>query len=105
MKFFNMGLRRHDLLDEMGAEDRVFNNDLRLRTYWKAYHILSKPYTYWGTMYRLDMDKLKKDLESMDLSGEEWNDYDSSGHPYWDYQWHVDANTGDAWRLVKKENK
>ena len=21
----------------------------------------------------------------------------------WDYEWHVDAKTGDAWRLVKKE--
>ena len=22
----------------------------------------------------------------------------------WDYEWHVDAKTGDAWRLVKKES-
>jgi len=22
---------------------------------------------------------------------------------FWDYEWHVDPNTGDAWRLVKRE--
>lgn len=51
---------------------------------------------------KLAIEELLKDI---DMSGEEWNDYDNNGHPYWDYQWHVDVNTGDSWRLVKKENK
>ncbi len=106
MKFFHMGLRRHDLLDSMGAEDKVLKNDLKLRTCWRLYEVLNEPYMRWGTIYQLDMTKLKESLEDMDLSGDGWNDYDENGIPYWDYlEWHEDPITGDAWRLVKKENK
>jgi hypothetical protein len=105
MKFFYLGLRRHDLLEDMGAEDRVFKNDLRLKLWWRLYDILGRPYMRWGTMYQLDMAKLKEDLENMDLSGDGWDDYDDNGHPYWYYtEWQEDPVTGDAWKLIKKEN-
>lgn len=113
MKFFNLGLRRHDLLEGMGAEDRVFKNDFRLKLWWRLYEIIGTPYMKWGTMYQLDMDKLKKELADMDLSGEEWNDYDENGIPYWektgtvdpDYNpWqYIDPETNDAFRLIYKE--
>ncbi len=102
MKFFDMGLRRHDQLENMGAEDRVFHADLKLKTCWKLYKVLSEPYMRWGTMYQLDMTKLKEEFADMDLSGDGWNDYDENGHPYWLYtEWQEDPETGDAWRLVK----
>ena len=100
MKFFDLGLRRHDLLDNMGAEDRVFQNDFRLKLWWRLYAIIGEPYMRWGTMYQLDMTKLKEEFE--DMSGDEWNDYDSDGIPYWENQWHEDPITGDAWRLIRK---
>ncbi len=49
-------------------------------------------YNKYGTFYTLDMD----------LSGPEWDDYDENGIPYWNYDWHEDPETGDAWRLIKK---
>ena len=100
MKFFDLGLRRHDLLEGMGAEDRVFKNDFRLKLWWRLYEIIGTPYMRWGTMYQLDMTKLKEEFE--DMSGDEWNDYDSDGIPYWENQWHEDPITGDAWRLIRK---
>jgi hypothetical protein len=104
MKFFYIGLRRHDELEDMGAEDRVFNNDFKLNTAWKFYKIFNEPYMRWGTIYQLDMTKLKESLEDMDLSGDEWNDYDENGVPYWEKQWHEDPITGDAWRIKAKES-
>ena len=102
MKFFDLGLRRHDLLEGMGAEDRVFKNDFRLKLWWRLYEIIGTPYMKWGTMYQLDMTKLKEDLANM--GGEAWDDYDTNGHPYWYYtEWQEDPITGDAWKLVKKE--
>lgn len=103
MKFFNIGLRRHDELDNMGAEERVFKNDLKLKVSWRLYEILSEPYMRWGTFYELDMTKIKEDLDDMDLSGPEWNDYDENGVPYWENAWQEDPVTGDAWRLIKKD--
>jgi hypothetical protein len=50
-------------------------------------------YDKWGTTYIIDTD----------MSGKEWDDYDENGHAYWDYDWHEDPITGDAWRLVKKK--
>ena len=97
-----MGLRRHDLLDDMGAEERVFQNDFKLKLWWRLYEILNEPYMRWGTMYQLDMTKLKESLDDMDLSGEAWDDYDENGIPYWENEWHEDPITGDAWRLIRK---
>jgi hypothetical protein len=52
-------------------------------------------YLRWGTTYALyDLDN---------LGGKGWDDYDEFGHPYWDYLWHEDAETGDGWRLVNKD--
>jgi len=103
MKFFDMGLRRHDLLENMKAEDKIFQNDFRLKLWWRLYDILGRPYMRWGTLYQLDMVKLKEEFKDMDLSGEEWNDYDQNGHPYWYFtEWQEDPETGDAWRLIKK---
>jgi hypothetical protein len=106
MKFFNIGLRRHDQLEDMGAEDRVFKNDLKLKICWRLYEILGEPYMRWGTMYQLDMDKIKEEFEDMDLSGDGWNDYDSDGVPYWekyDLDWDFeDKVTGDAFRVIRK---
>ena len=31
-------------------------------------------------------------------------DYDEDGRPYWDYLWHEDPQTGDAWRIVPRWN-
>ena len=60
----------------------------------------------WGTMYQLDMDKLKEDLENINMSGDGWNDYDSDGIPYWekyDLDWDFeDEVTGDAFRIIRK---
>ena len=112
MKFFNIGLRRHDQLEDMGAEERVFKNDRKLNICWRLYEILSEPYMRWGTMYQLDMTKLKEELENMDLSGDEWNDYDENGVPYWektgvvdpDYEqpWDFVDGDGDAFRIIRK---
>jgi len=106
MKFFDLGLRRHDLLDNMGAEDRVFKNDFRLNLWWRLYEIIGDPYMRWGTMYQLDMDKLKEDLDNINMSGDGWNDYDSDGIPYWekyDLDWDFeDEVTGDAFRIIRK---
>ena len=101
MKFFDLGLRRHDLLDNMGAEEKVFKNDFRLKLWWRLYAIIGEPYMRWGTFYQLDMTKLKEEFADMDGSG--WDDYDENGHPYWYYtEWQEDPVTGDGWRLVNK---
>jgi hypothetical protein len=52
-------------------------------------------YYKFGTFYEFNFD----------LSGDGWNDYDDNGHSYWYYsEWQEDPETGDAWRLIKKEN-
>lgn len=63
--------------------------------------ILDKPYQMWGTMYKIDFfDQLNKLDEMAILSA--WDDYDEFGNAYWDYDWHEDPATGDAWRLIEK---
>ena len=50
--------------------------------------------------------RLRKFLRTIDpidwANKSEWDDYDENGIPYWDYFWHEDPITGDAWRLVNK---
>jgi hypothetical protein len=41
--------------------------------------LLNKPYKWWGTVYELDIDQMKKDLE-----GSGWDDLDEFGKAYWD---------------------
>lgn len=40
-----------------------------------------------------------------DLGGSGWDDYDENGHPYWYFtEWQEDPETGDGWRLVRKQD-
>jgi hypothetical protein len=53
-------------------------------------------YNKFGTYYKLDID----------MNNKSWNDYDENGHPYWLYnEWQEDLETGDAWRLIRKEDR
>jgi hypothetical protein len=66
----------------------------------RLYNLFNYPYEWWGTYYK--MSDNWKDLMSM--PGAEWSDYDENGHPYWLYtEWQEDPETGDAWRLVRKD--
>ncbi len=47
-------------------------------------------YSKYGTFYKLNMD----------LSGEEWDDYDADGIPYWGEWDFEDPETGDAFRVI-----
>jgi hypothetical protein len=45
-------------------------------------------------------------IVNLDMNGDGWNDYDENGHPYWFYtEWQEDPETGDAWRLVRKDKE
>lgn len=97
MVFFKMALRRHDYLDSIKATDAVYKYDLKLKLWFRLYDILDKPYTWWGTIYKIDFG-------TMDLSGEEWDDHNKNGYPYWlFYEWQEDPITGDAWRLIDND--
>ena len=89
---------------------------LRIRTYNWLYNVLDKPYSRWGTYYSLDLDALRKEawgegidpdaidkLKSDEVLKRLGSDYDENGIPYWDYDWHVDPITGDAWRIHAKK--
>jgi hypothetical protein len=91
MVFFTMGLKYNEklplTLPNMAMETLGF----------RLYKILDIPYSKWGTLYKLD-------LSSFDLDdGLGWDDYDEHGIPYWDYLWHEDPITGDAWRIHAKK--
>ena len=60
-------------------------DNYRMRTYSLLYKIINKPYDKWGTVYKIDMDAWKKELDQMKtgMSGPEWDDYDADGIPYW----------------------
>lgn len=59
---------------------------LRYQYHAKMWKYLNKPYELWGTYYTIDMDAWKKELDQMkiDMSGPEWDDYDSDGLAYWE---------------------
>lgn len=61
-----------------------------------------KPCLKWGTVYVMDKNFLSELAQEM--SGKAWEDYDEYGIPYWDYLWHEDPKTGDAWRIIPKWN-
>lgn len=67
----------------------------------KLHQILDKPYAKWGTTYKIDF---LEDFK-IEMLGSAWDDYDEFGNAYWDYDWHEDPATGDAWRLVDKKGK
>ena len=72
-------------LQEDGVEDgfKQFINERIYMYLWPIYH-------KYGTFYKLDMD----------LSGPEWDDYDSDGIPYWGEWDFEDPETGDAFRVI-----
>lgn len=114
MYFFNKGLRLNDLLDSENIPDnKLAEIESEMSLYYNLYHYLGKPYTWWGTVYVVDMEKLRELIDDMDLSGKNWDDYDEDGIPYWektgfvdpDYEqpWRfVDPWTGDAFRIIRR---
>jgi len=104
MWFFRIGLKANDKFE--WDRDYKWDNRFMEAFGFKLYKLFNYPYEWWGTIYKVDMDKWKEDLGEMatDLAGPEWNDYDENGIPYWDYNWHEDPITGDAWRLVAKND-
>ena len=102
MFFFRIGLRYNDKIE--WDRDYKWDNRFMEAFGFKLYKLFNYPYDWWGTIYKIDMDKWKENLGEMatDLAGPEWNDYDENGIPYWYYLWHEDPITGDAWRLVSK---
>ena len=99
MVFFRIGLNANDQIYESGEGYTIWD-ELKEKIGFKVYNFLDKPYTWWGTIYALNY----KELDLDDLGGSGWNDYDENGTPYWDYFWHEDPETGDAWRLVNKND-
>ena len=97
MFFFNIGLRANDKL-EYSYSDSNLLDEIKEKAGFRLYKLFDKPYTWWGTLYKMDLSDL-----DLDMSGSDWDDYDENGIPYWDYFWHEDPETGDAWRLVMKE--
>lgn len=101
MWFFHIGLRHNDKIE--WDRDYKWHNRFMEAFGFKLYKLLNHPYEWWGTIYRLDMEAWKESLGDIDMSNEAWDDYDDKGIPYWDYWWHEDPVTGDAWR-IKREN-
>jgi hypothetical protein len=96
MWFFHIGVNSNDKLD-YDYSSATLLDEIKEKVGFKVYNILNYPYKWWGTGYKLDLSDL-----NIDMSGTDWDDYDDQGHPYWDYWWHLDPETGDGWRLVSK---
>jgi len=58
-------------------EDGDFN--WRYTYHAKMWKILNKPYSMWGTYYKIDIKGMIDDLD-----GAGWDDYDEFGKAYWD---------------------
>lgn len=99
MYFFSKSLGIY-FRDEDGIVPMTPKLERKMEFYHKLYKILDKPYDKFGTTYLLNRKLIEEMAEEM--SGPEWDDYDEDGIPYWDYQWHEDPVTGDAWRLIKR---
>ena len=97
MWFFRMGLKANDKFEFDFSETNTLDY-LKEKIGFRAYNFLDRPYTWWGTVYVFDRSKIDFDQ----LGGEDWDDYDDNGIPYWYYLWHEDPITGDACRLVVK---
>jgi hypothetical protein len=99
MWFFNIGLRANDQIYESG-EGYSVADEIKEFIGFRLYKVLGWPYDKWGTVYKMDLSKLNLDLDD----GLGWDDYDENGVPYWDYWWHEDPITGDAWRIKEKND-
>lgn len=97
MWFFHIGLRANDQIYESGEGYTVWD-EIKEKIGFRAYKFLNYPYDWWGTIYKMDLSILNLNMDSKD-----WDDYDDRGVPYWDYLWHEDPETGDAWRVVLPE--
>lgn len=98
MWFFKIGLKSNDKLEHDYLNATAFDK-IKEFVGFRLYKILNYPYDLWGTIYKMDLGALNLDL----YDGLGWDDYDRFGIPYWDYFWHEDPETGDAWRLVLKD--
>lgn len=98
MWFFRIGLKANYQIYESNEGYSIFD-EFKEIIGMKTYNILNKPYSKWGTIYRWEFPK---DFQLDDGLG--WDDYDERGIPYWDYFWHEDPITGDAWRYLQKSD-
>ncbi len=74
--------------------DELENFGWRYKLHSTIWKITWPIYYKFGTFYEFDFD----------MSGDGWNDYDENDHPYWYFtEWQEDPETGDAWRLVKRD--
>jgi len=68
--------------------DESLDSDLgfRYKYHAKMWKYLNKPYELWGTYYMINMEMWEKDLDQMriDVSGQNWDDYDEDGIAYWE---------------------
>jgi len=62
-------------------EELDSNLGFRYKYHAKMWVLLNKPYTWWGTYYKLDIKGMIDDLK---LDGAGWDDYDEFGKAYWD---------------------
>lgn len=67
--------------------DESENYGLRYKLYAFGWRFLNAPYERWGTVYKIDMEAWKKDME-----GSGWDDYDKNGVPYWEETGTVDPD-------------
>jgi len=100
MWFFHIGLNANDKFEYDFSNATLFDY-IKEKIGFKIYNFLNHPYEWWGTIYKMDLSGINLD----ELGGTGWDDYDDQGHPYWDYWWHIDEETGDAWRLKPNAEK
>jgi hypothetical protein len=94
MVFFHIGLKANDKLEYDYVHGTLID-EIKEKIGFAIYRVLNVPYDKWGTVYKFEIPI------DFQLDGAMWDDYDESGTPYWDYLWHEDPITGDAWRIVK----
>ena len=98
MWFFKMGLSANHRW-EYDYSTYKFRHLLMEKFGWRMYYYLDKPYSKWGTIYR--MDSVIFDEEKTMMMSKAWDDYDEFSTAYCDYWWHEDPITGDGWRIIK----
>lgn len=100
MFFFRIGIKANEQIYESGQGYTIWD-EIKEVVGSKLYKLFDIPYSKWGTTYKMDLSALNLDFDD----GLGWDDYDEFGIPYWDYFWHEDPITGDAWRLVDKKSR